>query len=109
MFRKSLLSTLALFSILCLNVQAEWRGSITMLAVPRDMQAIQIAQDISRRYGVLLVCYQQVSEQVVIHAWNGAAWIPVSTEDYANGTFFARRPGHPMRDLVSLLVSRQQG
>ena len=65
-----------------------------MLVVPREPLAVQVAQDISRRYPVLLVCYQVTPAEPVLHAWNGKSWVPVTTADYVNGTFFTHRPRH---------------
>ncbi len=86
-----LLGTLSLFAE---EVPLEWRKNITLIAVPREPQAIQVAQDISHRYPVLLVCYQQSGEDITLHAWNGEIWVNVSTEDYVNGAFFKIRPQH---------------
>ena len=97
MFKKALLTLLVLLSAVSLYAQEEkipWRKNITMLVVPRERQAIQLAQDISRRYPVLLVCYQLTPTEPVLHAWNGEGWIPVATADYVNGTFFTHRPRH---------------
>lgn len=86
--------------LLCtVNLHAEeeelpWRKNITMLIVPREPLPVQIAQDISLRYPVLLVCYQKTGSKLLIHAWNGKSWVGVSAEDYVNGTFFANRPQH---------------
>lgn len=97
MFKKTLLAILVLLGAFSLYAQDEeipWRKDITMLLVPRDPVIIQIAQDISRRYPSLLVCYQKVGSSVSLFAWNGTGWVTVSPEDYANGTFFETRPQH---------------
>jgi hypothetical protein len=69
-----------------------WRENITMLAVPREPQTVQVALDISRHYPVLLVCYQPMQKEPVLHAWNGDGWVAVSPEEYVNGTFFTTPP-----------------
>ncbi|MBC8207037.1 MAG: hypothetical protein ISR85_00640 [Kiritimatiellales bacterium] len=97
MFKKALLTVLVLLGAISLYAQEEeipWRQNITMLVVPREPLAIQVAQDISRRYPVLLVCYQSTPAEPVLHAWNGKSWVPVATADYVNGTFFTHRPRH---------------
>lgn len=94
MFKKMLLPILTLLLVFNLNTQAEWRKNITMLMVPREAKTLQIAQDISRRYPVLIVCYQQQKEAINLHAWNGEGWVAISTGDYVNGTFFSQPPTH---------------
>lgn len=96
MFKKALVSILVLFGACSLYAQEKeiipWRQNITMLVVPREPMAIQLAQDISRRYPTLLVCYQTTPAQTVLHAWNGEEWLGISDVDYTNGTFFTHRP-----------------
>jgi len=97
MFKKALLAILVLLGAFSLYAQDEeipWRKDITMLLVPREPVIIQIAQDISRRYPSLIVCYQKTGSSVSLFAWNGTGWVTVSPEDYANGTFFENRPLH---------------
>lgn len=93
MLKKLILLTAVALSVLSLPAQAVWRNDdITMLVMPREEIPIQIGQDISRRYPVLLVSYQLIRGDLKIHAWNGDSWIFVPVEDYTNGTFFANRP-----------------
>ena len=94
MFKKMILLIAVTLSTASLTTQAFWQSDITMLVMPREVLPIQIAQDISRRYPVLLVSYQMVQGRPKIHAWNGDSWVAVPMEDYANGTFFANRPKH---------------
>jgi len=94
MFKKTVLLTIAVVSALSLPVQAAKNDQITMLVMPRETIPLQIAQDISRRYPVLIVSYQMVLGNLKIHAWNGDEWVSVSVADYTNGTFFAHRPEH---------------
>ncbi len=91
---KKLAVLIVVLSALSMSAQAFWKSDITMLVVPREALPVQIAQDISRRYPVLLVCYYQVRGETKIHAWNGDDWVAVPVEDYTNGTFFANRPKH---------------
>ncbi|HNX52168.1 MAG TPA: hypothetical protein PLD51_00550 [Pontiellaceae bacterium] len=93
MCKKLVLLTVVLLASLT-TVQAAWKSNITMLVVPEEKIPLQIAQDLSRRYPVLLVSYRLARGEAKLHAWNGDTWIPVSAEDYANGTFFANRPSH---------------
>ncbi|MBI9020257.1 MAG: hypothetical protein JEZ10_03250 [Verrucomicrobia bacterium] len=92
MLKKSILPVLVLLSTFAFQAQA--KKEITMLVVPRDAKAIQIARDISHRYPVLLVSYLQEKDLLKLHAWNGESWIEISTEDYVNGAFFENQPGH---------------
>jgi hypothetical protein len=99
MFKKLLLSLIVLsFAFSAFPRQAsrlpkaQWEEEITMMVVPRDPTVVQLAQDISRRYAVMLVCYQLTPEGPVLHAWNGDQWIDVENEDYTNGTFFTTPP-----------------
>lgn len=94
MFKKLVLLSVAVLSALSLTVQAGWKSKITMLVMPEDKIPLQIAQDISRRYPVLLVSYRLVYGELKLYAWNDETWVSVPVEDYANGTFFANRPSH---------------
>lgn len=94
MFKKIVLSAVIIITAFSPAARAFWQSDITMLVVPREVLPLQIAQDISRRYPVLLVSYQMVRGELKIHAWDGDKWIAVPVEDYANGTFFANRPKH---------------
>jgi hypothetical protein len=98
MIKKTVLTALVLLGAINLYAQEEeiipWRQDITMLVVPREPQAIQVAQDLSRRYPVMIVCYQLAPTGPVLHAWNGKSWVGISTNDYTNGTFFTQRPRH---------------
>jgi hypothetical protein len=94
-----MLKRLLWLALLCLTacaLPAAARPKITLLAVPADPLAVQIAQDISRRYPVLLVTYQTFQGRTRLHAWNGDNWVPVSADDYARGAFFANRPSHAL-------------
>ena len=95
MLKKLFLLTVVVLSALSLPTQAFWQNNdITMLVMPREAIPLQIAQDISRRYPVMIVGYQLARGDLKIHAWNGDDWVAVSVEDYASGTFFANRPKH---------------
>lgn len=94
MFKKLALLTVAVLSILSFPAQAWRNDEITMLVVPREVLPVQITQDISRRYPVMIVSYQLQRGVLKLHAWNGDNWVGVSVEDYTNGTFFAIRPKH---------------
>ena len=92
MFKKLVLFTVVALSALSLAVQAGNASDITLLVMPQEEIPLQIAQDISRRYPVLLVSYKLVRGELKLHAWNDETWVSVSAQDYANGTFFANRP-----------------
>jgi len=93
MLKKLVLLTAVALSTLILPAQAFWGSDdITMLVMPREVVPLQIAQDISGRYPVMIVSYQLTQGVLKIHAWNGDSWVAVSVEDYASGTFFASRP-----------------
>jgi hypothetical protein len=92
MLRQLALAIVLVLSVFLLPAQAVQTDYITMLVVPRDVIPIQIGQDISRRYPVLLVSYQLTRGRLKLHAWNGDSWVAVPVEDYTNGTFFATRP-----------------
>jgi hypothetical protein len=92
MLRQLALATVLVLSVFLLPAQAGQKDYITMLVVPRDVIPIQVGQDISRRYPVLLVSYQLTRGNLKLHAWNGDSWVAVPVEDYTNGTFFATRP-----------------
>ena len=94
MLKKLILSASLTLSAMSFTAHAFWQSDITMLVVPREAIPLQIAQDISRRYPVLLVSYQIAQSELKLHAWNGDGWVGVPVEDYANGTFFANRPKH---------------
>jgi hypothetical protein len=95
--KKLLYITLVLFGALCLSAQEEdfpWQKDITMIMVPRNELTLQVVQDISRRYPVMLICYQLTPAAPLLHAWNGEEWVGVRVTDYINGTFFTNRPQH---------------
>lgn len=92
MFKKLIVLTVAVLSLISLPAQAWRNDEITMLVIPREVLPLQIGQDISRRYPVILVSYQTLSGALKIHAWNGDNWVFVPVEDYTNGTFFTNRP-----------------
>ncbi len=103
MLRKPISVLLLLWCSCLLTSWAEWKfevtttaspEKITLLAVPRDATAVKIANDIARNYPVLLVCYQQINDQLKIHAWNGKGWLDVPAGDYTNGLFFSNPPAH---------------
>ena len=94
MFKKLILFAVVIITAFSPAARALWQSDITMLVVPREVLPLQIAQDISRRYPVLLVSYQTARGELKLHAWNGDNWVGVPVEDYANGTFFANRPKH---------------
>ncbi|QHI69723.1 hypothetical protein [Tichowtungia aerotolerans] len=96
MFKKGVLAAILLCNAFALYAQEPelipWRDNITMLVVPREPQAVKLALDISRYYPVLIVCYQPMQKDPVLHAWNGEGWVSVSPEDYVNGVFFTTPP-----------------
>jgi len=96
MFKKYFLPVLILLSAFILTSQAGFgfKKEITMLVVPREGKAIQIAQDISRRHPILIVSYQQTKNRLHLDAWNGEGWVEFSEEDYVNGAFFETPPTH---------------
>lgn len=95
MCKKLILLAVVALSFFTLPAQAFWQDdAITMLVMPREAIPLQIAQDISRRYPVIIVSYQMVRGDLKLHAWNGDNWVFVSVPDYTNGTFFANRPKH---------------
>jgi hypothetical protein len=94
MFKKLVLLTVVILSALSLPARAFWNNDITMLVMPREVIPLQIAQDISRRYPVLIVSYQLTKGELKLFAWNGDSWVAVPVDDYTSGTFFANRPKH---------------
>jgi len=94
MLKKYFPPILVLLSALTLQVEAAPEENITMLVAPRSAKTIQIAQDISQHYPILLVSYQQTPDQLKLYAWNGTGWVDISMEDYKNGAFFENRPQH---------------
>ncbi len=92
--KKLALLAIVLLSAFSLPARASRQDEITMLVMPEDRIPLQVAQDISRRYPVLLVSYRLVYGELKLYAWNDETWVSVPVEDYANGTFFANRPGY---------------
>ena len=92
MLKKLVLLAVLILSALSLPARAFWNNDITMLVMPSDVIPLQIAQDISRRYPVLIVSYQLAKGELKLFAWNGDSWVAVPVEDYTSGTFFANRP-----------------
>lgn len=92
MFKKLILLTVITASLVSLPAMAWRNDEITMLVIPREVLPLQIGQDISRRYPVILVSYQTLNGALKIHAWNGDDWVFVPVEDYSTGTFFTNCP-----------------
>jgi hypothetical protein len=91
-FKKTILLIIAMVSALSLSAKGFGNDKITMLVIPRETLPLQIGQDISRRYPVLLVSYQMVRGSLKIDAWDGDNWVYVPVEDYTSGTFFTNCP-----------------
>lgn len=66
---------------------------LTLLAVPRTEEAVQIAFDVGiKGYPIILVVYEEVDGEVLMHAWDGANWVAVEPDAYKAGTFFQESP-----------------
>jgi hypothetical protein len=66
---------------------------LTLLAIPRTEQTVQIAFDIGLKgYPVILVSYEEVDGKTQLHAWDGSAWVRVTVDAYKSGTFFSKAP-----------------
>lgn len=103
MLKKLLLLTATLLSAGILPAQETPKSTdATILVLPCEETPLQIGQDICRRYQTLLVSYQTVRGNLMLHAWNGSVWVEVHPESYKDGTFFSGRPDH-----VVLVESRR--
>lgn len=96
MRKKTTRFILTLTALLTLTAGAFWNSEpdITMLVVPRRPEPIRIARDFAELRPVLLVTYQTVDEDLLIHAWNGKSWVSVTPEAYVDGAFFTKPPAH---------------
>ena len=75
------------------GTQSGMSYDMTLVAIPRTEQAVQIAFDIGTKgYPIILVAYEEVDGKTQIHAWDGVAWLEVSADAYKAGTFFRRAP-----------------
>lgn len=92
MVKKFLFVAIIFLSSIGLCAQDKPANDITMLVMPLEKTPIQIAQDISRRYHVLLVSYQLKADRLMLYAWTGDNWVVVTPEDYSNGAFFTTPP-----------------
>ncbi len=92
MRKKLVLTVIAMLSAIALPVRALSQDKITMLVLPEEKIPLQVGQDISRRYPVLLVSYRLVKGELRLYAWNDEQWVAIPLEDYISGTFFANRP-----------------
>jgi hypothetical protein len=67
---------------------------LTLLVVPERYNLIQVSFDVIAKRPVALVSYRVApdSDEVVLHAWTGNEWVPVTLEDYASGKFLIMKP-----------------
>ncbi|HPG01102.1 MAG TPA: hypothetical protein PLE77_13675 [Kiritimatiellia bacterium] len=88
----SMILTLAVVSLLpAMGVATD---GATLLVVPARYSVIQVAFDMAQRFPVSVLSYQgdASTEAPVLHAWNGAEWVPVQVADYEQGNFLHVTP-----------------
>lgn len=80
-----------------LVMAAELRG-VTLLMVPARFSVLQVAFDVAARYPVVLVSYQgeAVTENPLLHVWNGREWLYVSLQDFREANFVQITPARAL-------------
>lgn len=71
------------------------RSMLTLVVIPERYSVVQVAMDLEHTRSVVLVSYRGGSEdasEVRLHAWDGSAWIPISTESFSQATFLRVPP-----------------
>lgn len=91
--------------------------TLTLLVVPERYNLVQTAFDVISKRPVALVAYrgEAGTEEPILHAWTGQQWLPVTFDDYADGSFLLAEParivlvGSPELLPESLVRSSQWG
>lgn len=70
------------------------RHALSLLVVPERINVVQVSFDIADKRPVALVTYRGdgVREPLMLHAWTGQEWWPISLEEYRDGRFLIRKP-----------------
>lgn len=89
-----LLGVMAFMSLLPTAAFATAPGGLTVLVAPARYSVLQVAFDVVNRFGAVLVSYQgePSAESPKLDYWNGAQWVPMSLDDYANATYLRESP-----------------
>ena len=79
---------------LCLATVAAASDGVTVLVFPARYSVLQVAFDLVSQRDAVLVSYQGevTSESPLLHYWNGADWIRMSLDDYAQARFLSSVP-----------------
>ena len=85
---------LAVAMLICLASVPAARADLKVLVVPARYSVLQVAFDVANRHGAVLVSYQGevFSDSPILHYWNGAEWIRLSVDDYAQARFLQTMP-----------------
>jgi len=75
------------------SARTQARG-LTLLVVPERYNIIQVSFDVISKRPVALVAYrlERSTSALVLHAWTGREWVPVSLADYRTGSFLIMEP-----------------
>ncbi len=67
---------------------------LTMVVAPANHAVLQVLFDVAEFRPLILVSYQAGPHRThpLLHAWNGAEWVYVSPQDYADAEFLKRLP-----------------
>ena len=69
------------------------KEEITLIMVPREDPAVQMALDVANRYPSLLISYLVSGNgSVSLHGWTGTQWVNIKPEDFVAGSFFKNGP-----------------
>jgi len=98
MWRKATL--LSVLSILMLggwgeaNAMAKKDQGLTLLVVPARYTVLQVAFDVLKKRDAVLVAYQgdAMTEDPLLHAWNGREWVYISLASYSSASFMSVEP-----------------
>ncbi|MCC5845782.1 MAG: hypothetical protein JJU05_16160 [Verrucomicrobia bacterium] len=85
---------LQLTLVASLQARAPRETDFSVLVIPAQHGAIQIARDFETFNPVLLVSYDTAApaETPFLHTWNGTAWMRLPAESYQSGNFLRRDP-----------------
>ncbi|NCC52753.1 MAG: hypothetical protein EOM20_16255 [Spartobacteria bacterium] len=97
MSRKSGLKIVSAVLLLALCVMSYGMApninKVTLLVVPARYSVLQVAFDIVDQYPTVLVSYQaQQGKDPLLYAWNGAEWVYITLDDYAQARFLTVMP-----------------
>lgn len=83
-----------LFMTSPLNAQPPGDRDFSILVIPAQHGAVQIARDFETFHPILILTYDKAApvETPFLHLWNGSDWKRLQPESYRSGNFLRREP-----------------